>query len=97
MSNEQFKALLDNIDANELKDIIHKLPYEKVTAVISDLSNQDQSKAIIDALKGKLDDQSKQNEEMIKILKQIKDDMPEIGQAPDFTIVDINNDSLLFV
>lgn len=26
LSNEQFKALLDNIDANELKDIIHKLP-----------------------------------------------------------------------
>lgn len=97
MSNEQFKELLDNIGAEELKDIIHKLPYEKVTAVIGDLSNQDQSKAIIDALKGKLDEQSKQNEEMIEMLKQIKDDMPEIGQAPDFTIVDINNDSLLFV
>ncbi|WP_265032707.1 hypothetical protein [Wolbachia endosymbiont (group A) of Sicus ferrugineus] len=61
------------------------------------ISNQDQSKAIIDALKGKLDEQSKQNEEMIEMLKQIKDDMPDIGQAPDFTTVDINNDSLLFV
>ncbi|WP_410542039.1 magnesium transporter MgtE N-terminal domain-containing protein [Wolbachia endosymbiont (group A) of Pogonocherus hispidulus] len=97
MSNEQFKELLDNVGAEELKDIIHKLPYEKVTAVIGDLGNQDQSKAIIDALKGKLDEQSKQNKEMIEMLKQIKDDMPEIGQAPDFTIVDINNDSLLFV
>lgn len=97
MSNKQFKELLDNVGAEELKEIIHKLPYEKVTAVIGDLSNQDQSKAIIDALKGKLDEQSKQNEEMIEMLKQIKDNMPEIGQAPDFTIVDINNDSLLFV
>ncbi|WP_250296232.1 magnesium transporter [Wolbachia endosymbiont of Oedothorax gibbosus] len=97
MSNEQFKELLDNVGAEELKDIIHKLPYEKVTAVIGDLSNQDQSKAIIDALKGELEEQSKQNKEMIEMLKQIKDDMPEIGQAPDFTIVDINNDSLLFV
>ncbi len=97
MSNEQFKELLDNVGAEELKDIIHKLPYEKVTAVIGDLSNQDQSKAIIDALKGELEEQSKQNKEMIEMLKQIKDDMPDIGQAPDFTIVDINNDSLLFV
>ncbi|WP_250294907.1 magnesium transporter MgtE N-terminal domain-containing protein [Wolbachia endosymbiont of Oedothorax gibbosus] len=97
ISNEQFKELLDNVGAEELKDIIHKLPYEKVTAVIGDLSNQDQSKAIIDALKGELEEQSKQNKEMIEMLKQIKDDMPEIGQAPDFTIVDINNDSLLFV
>ncbi|MFT0820442.1 MULTISPECIES: magnesium transporter MgtE N-terminal domain-containing protein [Wolbachia] len=76
MSNEQFKELLDNVGAEELKDIIHKLPYEKVTAVIGDLGNQDQSKAIIDALKGKLDEQSKQNKEMIEMLKQIKDDMP---------------------
>ncbi len=97
MSNEQFKELLDNIGAEELKDIIHKLPYEKVTAVIGDLGSKDQSKAIIDALKGELDEQSKQNKEMIEMLKQIKDDMPEIGQASDFTIVDINNDSLLFV
>ncbi|BFD47983.1 MAG: hypothetical protein DMENIID0003_10570 [Wolbachia endosymbiont of Sergentomyia squamirostris] len=97
MSNEQFKELLDNVGAEELKDIIHKLPYEKVTAVIGDLGSKDQSKAIIDALKEKLEEQSKQNKEMIEMLKQIKDDMPDIGQAPDFTIVDINNDSLLFV
>ncbi len=97
MSNEQFKELLDNVGAEELKDIIHKLPYEKVTAVIGDLSNQDQSKAIIDALKGKLDEQSKQNKEMIEMLKQIKDDMPGIAEAPDFTIVENNNDSMLLV
>ncbi|WP_338976924.1 hypothetical protein [Wolbachia endosymbiont (group A) of Ophion ellenae] len=47
--------------------------------------------------RGKLDEQSKQNKEMIEMLKQIKDDMPGIAEAPDFTIVDINNDSLLFV
>ncbi|WP_265041310.1 magnesium transporter MgtE N-terminal domain-containing protein [Wolbachia endosymbiont (group A) of Pheosia gnoma] len=97
MSNEQFKELLDNVGAEELKDIIHKLPYEKVTAVIGDLSNQDQSKAIIDALKGKLDEQSKQNKEMIEMLKQIKDDMPGIAEAPDFTIVENNNDSMLLI
>ncbi|CAN2108065.1 Uncharacterized protein WWILAPA82_08090 [Wolbachia pipientis] len=97
MSNEQFKELLDNVGAEELKDIIHKLPYEKVTAVIGDLSNQDQSKAIIDALNGKLDEQSKQNKEMIEMLKQIKDDMPGIAEAPDFTIVENNNDSMLLV
>ncbi len=64
MSNEQFKELLDNIGAEELKDIIHKLPYEKVTAVIGDLGSKDQSKAIIDALKGELDEQSKQNKRL---------------------------------
>lgn len=58
MSNEQFKELLDNVGAEELKDIIHKLPYEKVTAVIGDLGSKDQSKAIIDALKEKLDEQN---------------------------------------
>lgn len=97
MSDKQFTELLDNVGAEELKDIIHKLPYEKVTAVIGDLSNQDQSKAIIDALKEKLEEQSKQNKEMIEMLKQIKDDMPDIGQAPDFTIVDINNDSFCYL
>ncbi|MDX5507611.1 MAG: hypothetical protein O7149_03260 [Wolbachia endosymbiont of Hylaeus sinuatus] len=68
-----------------------------ITAVIGDLGNQDQSKAIIDALKEKLDEQSKQNKEMIEMLKQIKDDMPGIAEAPDFTIVENNNDSMLLV
>ncbi|MDE5061324.1 MULTISPECIES: magnesium transporter MgtE N-terminal domain-containing protein [Wolbachia] len=71
LSNEQFKALLDNIDANELKDIIHKLPYEKVTAVIGDLSNQDQSKAIIDALKGKLEEQNEKLKEVYEKLEEL--------------------------
>ncbi len=97
MSNEQFKELLDNVGAEELKDIIHKLPYEKVTAVIGDLSSKDQSNAIIDALKEKLEEQNNQHNKIMEEIKQIKDNMPDIGQAPDFTIVDINNDSLLFV
>ncbi len=73
MSNEQFKELLDNIGTEELKDIIHKLPYEKVTAVIGDLSNQDQSKAIIDALKEKFDEQNKKQEEMKEKLEELKE------------------------
>lgn len=81
MSNEQFKELLDNLGAGELKDIIHKLPHEKVMSVIGDLSSKDQSNAIIDALKEKLEEQNKHNEEIKEMLKQIKDDMPEIGQA----------------
>uniref|UniRef100_A0A3B0JLJ1 Magnesium transporter MgtE intracellular domain-containing protein n=1 Tax=Wolbachia endosymbiont of Aleurodicus floccissimus TaxID=2152762 RepID=A0A3B0JLJ1_9RICK len=97
MSHEQFTELLDNVGAEELKDIIHKLPHEKVISVIGDLGSKDQSNAIIDVLKEKLNEHSKQNKEMIEMLKQIKDDMPDIGQAPDFTIVDINNDSLLFI
>ncbi len=69
MSNEQFKELLDNVGAEELKDIIHKLPYEKVTAVIGDLGSKDQSKAIIDALKGELDEQSELINELREELK----------------------------
>lgn len=70
MSNEQFKELLDNVGAEELKDIIHKLPYEKVTAVIGDLGNQDQSKAIIDALKETLEKQSELINGMREELKE---------------------------
>ncbi|WP_065094378.1 MULTISPECIES: magnesium transporter MgtE N-terminal domain-containing protein [unclassified Wolbachia] len=73
MSNEQFKELLDNIGAEELKDIIHKLPYEKVTAVIGDLGSKDQSKAIIDALKEKFDEQNKKQEEMKEKLEELKE------------------------
>ncbi|GFR00005.1 mgtE intracellular N domain protein [Trichonephila clavata] len=73
MSNKQFKELLDNVGAEELKEIIHKLPYEKVTAVIGDLSNQDQSKAIIDALKEKFDEQNKKQEEMKEKLEELKE------------------------
>ena len=95
MSNEQFKELLDNVGAEELKDIIHKLPYEKVTAVIGDLGSKDQSKAIIDALKGELEKQSKQNEKMIEILDKLKGtgdediNIDEEGwQAPYFQGID---------
>lgn len=71
MSNKQFKELLDNVGAEELKEIIHKLPYEKVTAVIGDLSNQDQSKAIIDALKGKLEEQNEKLKEVYEKLEEL--------------------------
>lgn len=77
MSNEQFKELLDNVGAEELKEIIHKLPYEKVTAVIGDLSNQDQSKAIIDALKGKLDEQNEKQKEILELIKKLGDSADE--------------------
>ncbi|WP_265022822.1 magnesium transporter [Wolbachia endosymbiont (group B) of Ischnura elegans] len=78
MSNEQFKELLDNIGAEELKDIIHKLPYEKVTAVIGDLGNQDQSKAIIDALKEKFNEQ---NEKMKDLMSKVDRMLPEESEA----------------
>ncbi len=78
MSNEQFKELLDNVGAEELKDIIHKLPYEKVTAVIGDLGNQDQSKAIIDALKEKLEEQ---NGKIGELMDKIDQMLPEQSEA----------------
>ncbi|WP_264682703.1 MULTISPECIES: MgtE intracellular N domain protein [unclassified Wolbachia] len=70
MSNEQFKELLDNLGAEELKDIIHKLPHEKVISVIGDLSSKDQSNAIIDALKEKFDKQSESINELHKKLEE---------------------------
>ncbi|MFP3035818.1 MAG: hypothetical protein ACEY3A_02165 [Wolbachia sp.] len=36
-------------------------------------------------------------DEMMKILEQIKKDMPDIGQVPDFAIADNSNDSILFI
>ncbi|UPA55292.1 MgtE intracellular N domain protein [Wolbachia pipientis] len=78
MSNKQFKELLDNVDAEELKDIIHKLPHEKVISVIGDLSNKDQSKAIIDALKGKLEEQ---NEKIGDLMDKIDQMLPEQSEA----------------
>ncbi len=71
MSNEQFKELLDNVGVEELKEIIHKLPYEKVTAVIGDLGNKDQSQAIIDSLKGKLDEQNEKLKEVYEKLEEL--------------------------
>ncbi len=78
MSNEQFKELLDNVGAEELKDIIHKLPYEKVTAVIGDLGSKDQSKAIIDALKEKLEEQNGKIGELTDKIDQM---LPEQSEA----------------
>lgn len=77
MSNEQFKELLDTIGAEELKDIIHKLPYEKVTAVIGDLGNKDQSKAIIDALKEKLEEQNEKIGELMDKIDQMLHEQSE--------------------
>ncbi|WP_264706910.1 MgtE intracellular N domain protein [Wolbachia endosymbiont (group B) of Archips podanus] len=70
MSNEQFKELLDNLGAEELKDIIHKLPHEKVISVIGNLGSKDQSNAIIDALKEKFDKQSESINELHKKLEE---------------------------
>ncbi|WP_265030602.1 magnesium transporter [Wolbachia endosymbiont (group B) of Athalia cordata] len=78
MSNEQFKELLDNLGAEELKDIIHKLPHEKVMSVIGNLGSKDQSNAIIDALKGKLDEQ---NEKMKELLDKVDRMIPEESEA----------------
>ncbi|WP_341811350.1 hypothetical protein [Wolbachia endosymbiont (group A) of Oxytorus armatus] len=70
----------------ELDDVLHN--NSNSISQLNDMLTEERSK---------LDEQSKQNKEMIEMLKQIKDDMPGIAEAPDFTIVDINNDSLLFV
>ncbi|WP_353281452.1 MgtE intracellular N domain protein [Wolbachia endosymbiont (group B) of Horisme vitalbata] len=84
MSREQFKELLDNVDAEELKDIIHKLPHEKVISVIGDLSSKDQSKAIIDALKEKFNEQSKLINEMLDKLKGTDGSEFDWNSSPHF-------------
>ncbi|MBS9531460.1 MULTISPECIES: magnesium and cobalt transport protein CorA [unclassified Wolbachia] len=78
MSNEQFKELLDNLGAGELKDIIHKLPHEKVISVIGDLGSKGQSNAIIDALKEKFNEQ---NEKMKELLDKVDRMIPEESEA----------------
>lgn len=78
MSHEQFKELLDNLGAEELKDIIHKLPHEKVISVIGDLGSKDQSKAIIDALKEKFNEQ---NEKMKDLMSKVDRMLPEESEA----------------
>ncbi|MGX9891884.1 MgtE intracellular N domain protein [Wolbachia endosymbiont of Protocalliphora sialia] len=70
MSNEQFKELLDNLGAGELKDIIHKLPHEKVISVIGDLDSKDHSKDIIDALKEEFYKQKESINELHKKLDE---------------------------
>ncbi|AZU37609.1 MgtE intracellular N domain protein [Wolbachia endosymbiont of Bemisia tabaci] len=91
MSNEQFKELLDNVDAEELKDIIHKLPYEKVTAVIGDLGSKDQSNVTIEMLKKVLDEKFKEcnekQKEMMEILKKfevVDESKVEWDSSPNF-------------
>lgn len=73
MPDQQFAKLLNELNAESLKDIIHKLPYEKVTAVIGDVGSKDQSKAVIDALKEKFDEQNKKQEEMKEKLEELKE------------------------
>ncbi|MGL9717126.1 MAG: magnesium transporter MgtE N-terminal domain-containing protein [Wolbachia sp.] len=104
MSDQQFAKLLNELNTESLKDIIHKLPYEKVTAVVGNLGNKDQSNAIIEMLKEKFgeqrekcDEQIAKQEEMMKILEKIKDDMPQVAHNPDFAMVDSNNDLILFI
>lgn len=77
MSNEQFKELLDNVDAEELKDIIHKLPHEKVISVIGDLGSKDQSNAVIEVLKKKFEEQNKKQEEILELIKKLGDSSDE--------------------
>ncbi|WP_353276699.1 magnesium transporter MgtE N-terminal domain-containing protein [Wolbachia endosymbiont (group B) of Villa cingulata] len=78
MSHEQFKELLDNVDVKDLKDIIHKLPHEKVISVIGDLGSKDQSSAIIDALKEKFNEQ---NEKMKDLMSKVERMLPEESEA----------------
>lgn len=77
ISNEQFKELLDNVGAEELKDIIHKLPYEKVTAVIGDLGSKDQSDDIIKMLKERFKEQNAKQEEILELIKKLGDSADE--------------------
>ncbi|UIP91728.1 hypothetical protein IYZ83_000355 [Wolbachia pipientis] len=85
---------MNELNVEVIKDIIHNLPYEKVKAVIGD---KEQSKSILDTFKANLEEQNEHNKKMIKMLEYIQDNTLEPAMAPDFAIVDINNDSLLFV
>ncbi|WP_225536825.1 hypothetical protein [Wolbachia endosymbiont of Mansonella ozzardi] len=51
MPDQLFAELLNNLDAKKLKDIIHKLPYEKVISVADQSGNQNQFGAVIKAIK----------------------------------------------
>ncbi|WP_264336473.1 MULTISPECIES: magnesium transporter MgtE N-terminal domain-containing protein [unclassified Wolbachia] len=70
MPDQQFAKLLNELNAESLKDIIHKLPYEKVTAVIGDLDSKDHSKDIIDALKEEFYKQKESINELHKKLDE---------------------------
>lgn len=98
MSDQQFSELLNQLNVEDLKDVIHKLPYEKVTAVIGQLDNKDLLHDITSGVSQKLREECGTKIEAIeKILEQMKEDMPGFLEAPDFTIVDSNKDSMLFI
>ncbi|MCM1000938.1 MAG: hypothetical protein KTV72_01180, partial [Wolbachia endosymbiont of Melophagus ovinus] len=88
MSDEQFAELLNSLDAEELKDIIHKLPYEKVISVFGQSGDKSQLDHIVRILEEKLEDQFEQNREVIEMLKQIKEDMPYFAHDQNFTAED---------
>ncbi|QOD38791.1 magnesium transporter MgtE N-terminal domain-containing protein [Candidatus Wolbachia massiliensis] len=97
MSDQQFAELLNNLNAEELKDIIHKLPYEKVAAVVGQSGDKTQLDTIVRVLEEKFGDHSAKQEEMMRILEQMKEDMPQIARNPDLAVVDSSNDSILFI
>ncbi|MDG7056976.1 MAG: hypothetical protein LKM43_02400 [Wolbachia endosymbiont of Penenirmus auritus] len=57
ISDEQFAELLNSLDAEELKDIIHKLPYEKVISVVGQSGDKSQLDHIVRILEEKLEEQ----------------------------------------
>ncbi|MGL9702296.1 hypothetical protein [Wolbachia endosymbiont of Cimex lectularius] len=59
ISEQLFAELLNNLDTKELKDIIHKLPYEKVTTVIGQSGDKHQLDFIVRVLEEKFGDQFK--------------------------------------
>ncbi|WP_353274487.1 magnesium transporter MgtE N-terminal domain-containing protein [Wolbachia endosymbiont (group B) of Hofmannophila pseudospretella] len=78
MPNQQFTELLNQLNAEVIKNIIHKLPYKKIKNVIDDVCNKDQSKDIINALKGEF---KKQNEKIEGFIGMIDQMLPEQSEA----------------
>ncbi|WP_353279548.1 MgtE intracellular N domain protein [Wolbachia endosymbiont (group B) of Xanthorhoe designata] len=78
MPNQQFTELLNQLNAEVIKNIIHKLPYKKIKNVIDDVCNKDQSKDIINALKGEFE---KQNEKIEDFIGRIDQMLPEQSEA----------------
>ncbi|MCM1002647.1 magnesium transporter MgtE N-terminal domain-containing protein [Wolbachia pipientis] len=77
MSDEQFAKLLNELSPKDLKDIIHKLPYEKVISVVGNLGSKDQSNAIIEMLKEKLGEQSEKLKEILDKVDQMRPEESE--------------------
>lgn len=57
MSDEQFAKLLNELSSKDLKDIIHKLPYEKVISVVGQSGDKSQLDHIVRILEEKLEEQ----------------------------------------